>query len=362
VVAAAPVPVNPAPPQPVSKPVGYGIPLQVQKPKVFSPVEATGNLAEGQKYRGFDVKHIFSHQNGSRVVIGTGNLLEYVGDAILNAANEQMQGGGGIDGQITGAGGQAMKTARALLPVKQNSNYIRVYTGDAVVTTSGLLENGSGNFPGCRLKSPFVIHGVGPNFCGSGKIQQLYTAYKAALDHAKARGFKSVGFCLLSSAIFLNGNTQGISLKDVIGVALQAITDHIDPGLEISIVVFTKNPNSFTIRELARQLEFQREMFSLRPEARNSFYASQSIQAPPKCQCWQKGLAPPAPQVQQYEPDWVDPEIQQFHGHDEDESSDESESSEVHNDDDGDDVLHRHGPNPFDEADARLAAAGEHPY
>ena len=67
-----------------------------------------------------------------------GSVVEYTGTAIVNAANEGCLGGGGVDGAITAAGGEALHAAREALPVLDGG--IRCPTGQSKLTTAGELE------------------------------------------------------------------------------------------------------------------------------------------------------------------------------------------------------------------------------
>lgn len=137
-----------------------------------------------------------------------GSILDYQGEAIVNAANERCLGGGGLDGQITSAGGEAMKLERQNLP--QAEPGIRCPTGQAVITSAGdgtLYHKG-------YVK--YVIHAVGPRFHTNpteDQWQQLTQAYDNILHVADSHQIKKIAIPLLSAGIFASGNEEQIIHK-----------------------------------------------------------------------------------------------------------------------------------------------------
>src|SRR5688572_4998913 len=116
----------------------------------------------------------------TKVVVVKGDITQLQVDAIVNAANTSLMGGGGVDGAIHRAGGPAIledcrriRAARGPLPA-----------GEAVVTTAGRLP--------CRR----VIHTVGPVWRGggSGEPETLARCYRNSLALAAAEGLTSVAF------------------------------------------------------------------------------------------------------------------------------------------------------------------------
>lgn len=129
----------------------------------------------------------------TRLHLARGSVVDFAGDAIVNAANESCLGGGGVDGAVSSSGGERLFRARQQLPIVQAPD-VRCPTGDAVVTVAG----GS-------LKCKMVVHAVGPDFrtCGPQSGRLLRSAYVRSLQVAAATGeIKSIGFALLSAGIF----------------------------------------------------------------------------------------------------------------------------------------------------------------
>lgn len=161
-----------------------------------------------------------------------GSVVTFTGECIINAANEGMLGGGGVDGAISSAGGDSLYYLRQKEPTISGSSHVRCRTGDAKITQSG--------YPYNRLKCDWVIHAVGPNYSsmmyGRGKSSKmsdidnlLYTSYAKSMILCKQKNIQSVGFCLISSGIFRGSR----SLEDVLKFGIEAIRDYMYPGITI---------------------------------------------------------------------------------------------------------------------------------
>jgi O-acetyl-ADP-ribose deacetylase (regulator of RNase III) len=111
-------------------------------------------------------------------------------DAIVNAANEWMLGGGGVDGAIHAAAGPGLLEACRAVPEVRPG--VRCPTGEARITA------------GFDLPAKYVIHTVGPVWRGggSGEDELLAACYRASLDLAERRAVKSIGFPAISCGVY----------------------------------------------------------------------------------------------------------------------------------------------------------------
>ena len=119
-----------------------------------------------------------------------GDITKLAVDAIVNAANERMLGGGGVDGAIHCAAGQELY--EACLKVPEVRPGVRCPTGEARIT------------PGFRLPAKFVIHTVGPVYRDGlhGEPERLAACYRNSLALAAAHGCKSIAFPCISTGIY----------------------------------------------------------------------------------------------------------------------------------------------------------------
>src|SRR5271157_5770223 len=102
--------------------------------------------------------------NGKRLILLEGDITRVPVDAIANAANSALAGGGGVDGAIHRAGGPSIMS-------ELRARYKGCPTGSAVITSGG------------NLKTKYVIHAVGPRYSGSPKDPELLSgAYRRSLE------------------------------------------------------------------------------------------------------------------------------------------------------------------------------------
>src|SRR5579864_5992116 len=118
--------------------------------------------------------------NGKRLRLMIGDITKIRVDAMVNAANSGLRGGGGVDGAIHRAGGPAIM--RDLDEIRAQSGGCP--TGSAVVTTAG------------SLPAQYVFHAVGPIYRDGkqGEADQLSGCYRTCLELAEERGVRSISF------------------------------------------------------------------------------------------------------------------------------------------------------------------------
>lgn len=124
-----------------------------------------------------------------RIEVVRGDLTRFAADAVVNAANEGLAGGGGLDGALHRAAGPSLMDAcRALPPV---ARAVRCPTGEARLT------------PGFDLPTRFVIHAVGPVYGRHRDAPALLAAaYRASLHLCEVHGLRTVGLPALSCGVY----------------------------------------------------------------------------------------------------------------------------------------------------------------
>ena len=157
--------------------------------------------------------------NQTRLAIVQGDITKQATDAIVNAANSSLMGGGGVDGAIHCAGGPAILAECKQIVARQG----RLPTGQAVITTGG------------NLKAGFVIHTVGPVWHGGGKGEPtlLASAYQESLKLAAENNLSSISFPSISTGAY------GYPVTAAAGIAIETIVTFIRGGnTSITEVVF----------------------------------------------------------------------------------------------------------------------------
>jgi len=132
-------------------------------------------------------------ENG-RVIVATGDITTLEVDAIVNAANTSLMGGGGVDGAIHRAGGGAILEACKALrkALRKTSHPDGLPTGEAVITTAGALP------------ARFVIHTVGPVWHGGDAEEDalLTRAYRSSLELAAEHKLEEIAFPAISTGVY----------------------------------------------------------------------------------------------------------------------------------------------------------------
>lgn len=137
-----------------------------------------------------------------------GDITKAQVDAIVNAANSELIGGGGVDGAIRRAGGPAIENACAEIRRREGG----CPTGRAIIT------------PGGDLYAKYVIHTVGPVWEGgnSGEAELLASCYQSSLGLAVENGVQSIAFPSISTGIY------GYPTEKAAVVALTAVKEFVE--------------------------------------------------------------------------------------------------------------------------------------
>lgn len=150
----------------------------------------------------------------SRLELAQGDITREATEAIVNAANTTLLGGGGVDGAIHRAGGpQILEECRKIGGCP---------TGDARITSGG------------RLRARYVIHAVGPVYRDGrrGEPELLAGAYRKSLELASAHGIRSLSFPAISTGAY------GYPMEAAARVALATVRDYLREHPEIDLVRF----------------------------------------------------------------------------------------------------------------------------
>ena len=152
------------------------------------------------------------------VTVVEGDITTQEVDAVVNAANRRMRGGGGVDGAIHRAGGpEVLADCRRRFPAG-------LETGDAGWTTAGLMP------------ARWVIHVVGPNHVAGETDRSLLTScYRRALEVADELGARTVAFPLVSAGVY------GWPLEDAVDAAVSTLRAPRRRVTEARLVAFGRS-------------------------------------------------------------------------------------------------------------------------
>ncbi len=164
-----------------------------------------------------------------------GDITDQEVDAIVNAANPTLMGGGGVDGAIHRKGGHAI--LEECKKIRANEYPDGLPTGKAVLTTGGLL------------KAKHVIHTVGPVWRGGGgsEADLLADAYRNSIKLAIERDLKTVAFPSISTGAY------GYPIRDASRIALKTVKELLekeDRLEEVRFVLFTEEIYDVFIKAL----------------------------------------------------------------------------------------------------------------
>jgi len=154
----------------------------------------------------------------NRISLIQGDITKLEVDAIVNAANSSLMGGGGVDGAIHRAGGSVILDECREIVARQG----RCETGQAVITTGG------------NLPARYVIHTVGPVWHGgkSNEVQLLENAYLNSMKLASENGIETIAFPNISTGVY------SFPKKKAAEIAIDTVTKFLSGNNQIKKVYF----------------------------------------------------------------------------------------------------------------------------
>jgi O-acetyl-ADP-ribose deacetylase len=161
----------------------------------------------------------YTSGTGKKIVLIQGDITQIPVDAMANAANSALAGGGGVDGAIHRAGGPAIMRELGVIRAQSGG----CPTGSAVATSAG------------NLPAKYVFHAVGPVWHGGSRNepQLLAGCYRKCLDLARERGVRTISFPAISTGIY------GYPQKEAAAIAIREVKAHLeDPSTPVEQVIF----------------------------------------------------------------------------------------------------------------------------
>lgn len=156
--------------------------------------------------------------NKSKLTLVVGDITKQEVDAVVNAANSSLMGGGGVDGAIHRAAGPKLHEECMEIVKKQGG----CPTGEAVITSGG------------NMPAKYVIHTVGPIWYGgnANEPELLANCYKNSLKLAVKNGIKTIAFPSISTGAF------GYPVEKAAVTAIKSVKDFLENNDEINEVIF----------------------------------------------------------------------------------------------------------------------------
>lgn len=173
-----------------------------------------------------------------RLELQLGDITRQPTDAIVNAANAQLAGGGGVDGALHRAAGPSLKAETSRLYPEGCP------TGSAVITTAGALP------------VRYVIHAVAPIWRGGhhGERELLMSAYRSALRLAREHGCQSVAFPALGAGAY--GYPMDLAAEHSLEAVREFFAEETSaPGLRVVLVLFDEGAYAAFARVLEQMVE-----------------------------------------------------------------------------------------------------------
>ncbi|MEY4934259.1 MAG: hypothetical protein RIS64_618 [Bacteroidota bacterium] len=159
-----------------------------------------------------------------KISVLQGDITKIEADAIVNAANSRLMGGGGVDGAIHRAGGRTILAECHDIVLRQGGCRV----GNAVITTAG------------RLPAQKVIHTVGPIWNGGNQSQWelnlLSSCYKKSLELCVENGLKTVAFPNISTGVYRF--PKDLAAKTAIQTVLTELSNYPDAIEKVIFVCF----------------------------------------------------------------------------------------------------------------------------
>jgi O-acetyl-ADP-ribose deacetylase (regulator of RNase III) len=178
--------------------------------------------------------------NGKKIEFdGPADITKETTEAVVNAANSSLLGGGGVDGAIHRAGGPSILQECKRIVAKIGS----LPAGKAVLTTGG------------RMPAKYVIHTVGPVFRGGrgGEAATLATSYRESIQIADDHGISSIAFPSISTGAY------GYPVDEAAEIAVRTVAETLPACVKLDLVRFvlfdvtTRNAYTHAAQKLSQQ-------------------------------------------------------------------------------------------------------------